>query len=274
MAKQIGKIIGIQGQVVEIEFEEHNIPKTRDILILKDDPTVRFEVVKSAGERSFHCFAFSPSDALKRGAEVYNTESPIEIPVGAPILGRVIDTFGQPVDGKGPLAEGAKKDIYGASLGYDEISVHNAILETGIKALDFFSPVLKGGKLGLFGGAGVGKTLLLTEIIHNIVSIDSNKNVSVFAGVGERVREGQELYETLESQKVLPFVSLIFGTMGQNPAMRFRTAFGAATIAENFRDQEKKDVLFFIDNVFRFAQAGRELSMLMNTIPSEDGYQA
>ncbi len=268
-----GKIIGVQGQVIEVEFDPANLPSIRDILLLEDDPKVHMEVLKSSGDNTFYCIVFSESSTISRNERVINSHAQIEVNVGSQVLARVINIFGEPLDGNQELT-GAKKTIYGESLSYDEIAVNKQILETGIKAIDFFSPILRGGKIGLFGGAGVGKTLLLTEIIHNVVAANAEKNVSVFAGVGERVREGQELYETLSDQKVLPSVSLIFGTMGENSAVRFRTAYAAATIAEEFRDAEKKDVLFFIDNVFRLAQAGSELSMVTNTIPSEDGYQA
>lgn len=270
----LGRVIGVQGQIVEVEFEEHNVPLTRNILVLEADPTVRMEVIKSSGKNSFYCIVFSATNKIYRGAAVLNTSEEILVNVGSGVLGRVINIFGEPLDGKDLIKDGKKKSIYPKELLYDEVSLHRDILETGIKAIDFFSPILRGGKIGLFGGAGVGKTLLLTEIIHNVVTLHAGQNVSVFAGIGERIREGQELYETLSEQKVLPSVSLIFGTMGENPAVRFRTAYAAATIAEHFRDELKKDVLFFIDNVFRFAQAGSELSMVTNTIPSEDGYQA
>lgn len=231
------------------------------------------EVIISASESTFYCLAFLPTDKLYRGQIVQNTKQPIQIPVGEEVLGRVMNIFGDPLDDKGPIKTKQKMPIYSDKLEYNTIATHREFLETGIKALDFFSPIVKGDKIGLFGGAGVGKTILLTEIIHNIVNLSAKRSV-IFAGIGERSREGQELYETLLDQKTLPFVSLIFGTMGDNPAMRFRTAFTAATIAEYFRDQADREVLFFIDNIFRFALAGNELSMLMNTIPSEDGYQA
>lgn len=271
--KPTGKIIGIEGQVVRVEFATENAPTTHDILALKEDPTIRMEVVSSINQTEFYCLCFSNTDKLFRGAEIINTNSPIQIPVGEEVLGRIINIFGEPIDGKGPIKTAKKLPIYSEHLTYEDVATHTDFLETGIKALDFFSPVLKGDKLGLFGGAGVGKTILLTEIIHNVVTLAPKRSV-VFAGVGERSREGQELYETLLNQKSLPLVSLIFGTMGDNPALRFRTAFTAATIAEYFRDQSDREVLFFIDNIFRFALAGNELSMLMNTIPSEDGYQA
>ncbi len=268
-----GKIISIEGQVVTVEFTPDHSPSARDILTLKDDPSVRMEVIFSASESTFYCLAFSPVEKLYRGAHVINTKSPIMVPVGEEVLGRVINIFGEPLDGKGPVVSKEKSSIYSEHLSYEEVASHKEFLETGIKALDFFSPIVKGDKVGLFGGAGVGKTILLTEVIHNVVNLSTKRSV-VFAGIGERSREGQELYETLNEQKTLPFVSLIFGTMGDNPAMRFRTAFTAATIAEYFRDKGDREVLFFIDNIFRFALAGNELSMLMNTIPSEDGYQA
>jgi F-type H+-transporting ATPase subunit beta len=205
---------------------------------------------------------------------VLNTKKPILIPTGIGVLGRALNIFGEPIDGQGPIQKEGELPIYAQGLDYSEIVKHNEILETGIKAIDFLSPMIRGGKIGLFGGAGVGKTILLTEIIHNVVVLHKGKGVSVFAGVGERIREGHELYETLSEKQVLSSVSLVLGTMGENPAIRFLTGFTAVALAEYFRDSLKKDVLFFIDNVFRFAQAGQELSVLMNTIPSEDGYQA
>ncbi|MBI2621941.1 MAG: F0F1 ATP synthase subunit beta [Candidatus Levybacteria bacterium] len=272
MEKSHGKIIAVEGQVVTVEFDSENIPSISDALVLKDDQTFRMEVLISSSESTFYCLAFSPTEKLYRGAEVLNTKSPIQVPVGEGVLGRVVNIFGEPLDGKGEIKAKLTKSIYSEQLLYDDVASHRDFLETGIKALDFFSPVLKGDKIGLFGGAGVGKTILLTEIIHNVVNVSTKRSV-VFAGIGERSREGQELYETLLNQKTLPFVSLIFGTMGDNPAIRFKTAFTAATIAEYFRDQADREVLFFIDNIFRFALAGNELSMLLNTIPSEDGYQ-
>lgn len=270
-----GKILSVQGQIVEVEFPERAVPKVYDVLTLEDDSSTKMEVVISSGPQTFYCISLSPTQNMARGKKVINTGKPIIIPVGKKVLGRVIDIFGNPLDNLGKLETSDKRTIYANFPAYSDLSTHEEILDTGIKALDLLSPIVKGGKTGLFGGAGVGKTMLLTEIIHNIVSLSKDgKNISVFAGIGERVREGQELHETLFKQKVLSKVALIFGTMGQNPAVRFRTAFAAATIAEYFRDEEKEDVLFFIDNIFRFAQAGNELSLLMNTIPSEDGYQA
>lgn len=205
--------------------------------------------------------------------KVVNTKKPITVPVGTGVLGRVMDLFGEPLDGLGEIKRTEEWPIYRNSPTLYNLSYKEEILETGIKAVDLFSPIVKGGKIGIFGGAGVGKTILLTEIAHNVIGKHSENSVSVFAGVGERVREGQELYEALKEKGVLPYVSLILGTMGENPSRRFLSSFTAVTLAEYFRDILKKNVLFFIDNVFRFAQAGNELSVLMNSIPSEDGYQ-
>jgi len=273
MPNSFGKIVSIQGQVVEVEFS-HEQPNIHDILILEDDPLIKLEVSISSAHSSFYCLSLGTTEKLFRGMKVTNTEEPILVPVGAEVLGRVIDIFGNPLDGQGAIKAQAQIALYGKSLSFGEVLQHKEILETGIKVIDIFSPIVRGGKIGIFGGAGVGKTLLLTEIIHNVVTLKKEKNVSVFAGVGERVREGQELYQTLKEKEVLNSVALILGTMGENPATRFLTGFTGVALAEYFRDNLKQDVLFFIDNVFRFAQAGNELSVLINTLPSEDGYQA
>ena len=276
MDKNYGKIRKIQGQIIDVEFSG-DPPNIHDLLVLEEDKETKMEVIKSSGPSTFFCLCLSHTINLYRGAKVINTKNPIMIPVGENVLGRVMDIFGEEIDGQGKIESPEKRSIYGAYPAYSDLSTHQEILETGIKAIDFFSPIVKGGKIGLFGGAGVGKTLLLTEIIHNVIILKKDsqkKNVSVFAGVGERTREGQELHQTLTEQKVLSSVCLVFGPMGEIPALRFLTAYTAATVAEHFRDNMNKDVLFFIDNVFRFAQAGNELAVLMNTIPSEDGYQA
>ena len=268
-----GEIIGVQGQIIEVSFGD-NQPNAHDILILEDDPGIKMQVAFPSGPSSFYCFSLSSANKLCRGLKVVNTGKPILIPTGPSVLGRIMNIFGEPIDNLGPIKKDGEKPVYAQGLDYDEITKYDEILETGIKAIDFFSPMTRGGKIGLFGGAGVGKTILLTEIIHNVIVLHKGKGVSVFAGVGERIREGHELYETLVEKGVLPSVSMILGTMGENPAIRFLTGYTAVTLAEYFRDSLKKDVLFFIDNIFRFAQAGNELSVLMNTIPSEDGYQA
>lgn len=267
-----GTILAVKGQIVEVEFREDK-PAINDILTLEGDSSAIFEVYSSASDNSFYCFLLRNVKQLERGMKVINTKKPLQVPVGRGLLGRVINLFGETLDGKEPLAEPQFASISPTGTTYDTIAVPSVILETGIKVIDFFSPILKGSRVGLFGGAGVGKTILLTEIIHNVVILHKEENVSVFAGVGERAREGHELFETLKASNVLQKVALIFGQMGENAAVRFRTAMAATTIAEHFRDVEKTNVLFFIDNMFRFAQAGYELGTLMNQIPSQDGYQ-
>ena len=272
--KNYGRVISIRSHVVEVEFTDE-VPNIHDIVVLADSPEVKMEVFFSSGPRTYFCLAFLHIEQICRGQKVVNTESAIKVPVGSGTLGRVIDVFGQAQDGKGPIVAPVQRSIFDGQMELDDVIPATEILETGIKAIDFFSPMVKGGKVGLFGGAGVGKTVLLTEIIHNVVILNKKKEaVSVFSGVGERIREGQELYEELEKTGVLPQVAMVFGEMGESPVVRFRTAFTAATLAEYFRDAMQKDVLFFVDNIFRFAQAGYELATLTNSLPSEGGYQA
>jgi len=277
MSLVTGTITAVRGQVVEVSFTGEK-PTVHDVLVLENNPLVKMEVYTSTGPDSYYCILLTEGSTLSRGAGVINTRKPVTIPVGPEVLGRVLDLFGSPRD-KGPQIQ--TKDhwpIYRDPPLYTDINVPKEILITGIKGIDLFCPILKGGKIGLFGGAGVGKTILLTEIIHNIIQMSptgaSQRTLSVFAGIGERAREGQELVESLESGGVLPFATLVFGHMGENPATRFLSGMTAITLAEYFRDVMKKDVLFFADNVFRLAQAGNELSLLMNSIPSEDSYQA
>lgn len=271
--KNIGTIISIQGQVVEVKFT-NSTPATHDVLVSVDDPSVRMEVYSSSAARTFFCLMISSVRSIVRGTKVINTEAPIMIPAGRELLGRVIDTFGSPLDGKGEILAKDMFPIYGKAPPYADISTRQEILETGIKIIDLFCPFLRGGKIGLLGGAGVGKTVMLTEILHNIFVLRRKEDtVSVFAGVGERIREGQELFETLEEKKVLDLAALVLGPMGSPSSIRLLTGFTAAALVEYYRDVGKYNVLFFIDNVFRFAQAGNELSVVMRTIPSEDGYQ-
>ncbi|HVA96349.1 MAG TPA: hypothetical protein VND99_01720 [Candidatus Acidoferrales bacterium] len=277
MSLVTGKIVAVRGQVVEVSFTGEK-PTVHDVLILENNPLVKMEVYTSSGPDSYYCLLLTEGSTIARGNGVINTLKPVTIPVGPEVLGRVIDLFGNPRD-KGPLIQ--TKDswpIYRDAPLYTDITIPTQILVTGIKGIDLFCPILKGGKIGLFGGAGVGKTILLTEIIHNIIQMSptgtAQKTLSVFAGIGERTREGQELVESLAAGGVLPYASLVFGHMGENPALRFLSGSTAITLAEYFRDVMKKDVLFFADNVFRLAQAGNELSLLMNSIPSEDSYQA
>jgi len=268
-----GKVISIKGQIIEVEFLEDK-PRIYDVLISKDDSSVEMEIYTSASPTSFFCLALTETNRLHHGSIVIDTGQPIKVPVGKEMLGRVVDTLGHPQDGLGEIKAKETRPIIARDVSFANVDIPRELLETGIKAIDFFTPIVKGGKVGLFGGAGVGKTVIISEIIHNLVILNPEKNVSVFTGVGERTREGEELFETLKESKVMQGVSLIYGSMGVNAALRFRTAFTGVTLAEYYRDVLGKDVLFFIDNVFRFAQSGYELSTLMNSIPSEGGYQA
>lgn len=263
----------MEGQIAEVEFSSA-APRIHDIIVLADDPSFKMEVYGSSGARRYFCIVFSPSVMLTRGDEVINTGMPLSVPAGPAVLGRVIDPFGEPLDGK-PLPEDV---LYVPAHRFEplteEISTHREILETGIKIIDFFCPFLRGGKIGILGGAGVGKTVLLNELLHNIVLVRRHEEVvSVFAGIGERTREGHELVEILNAKGAAANSSLVFGPMGTHPAVRLLAGHTAAAIVEHFRDIMKRNVLFFLDNVFRFAQAGNELSMIMRVIPSEDGYQ-
>lgn len=269
--REKGTIKSILGQIVEVEFEKDE-PLVHDILYVEKDPKIRMEVFSSASENSFYCLLLSNRAQITRGLKVVNTAQALQIPVGPQILGRAFNIFGEPLDGGKALEDAEQIPIFSQPVSFDSIVPPQIVLETGIKALDFFSPFLKGGKVGLFGGAGVGKTVLLTEIIHNVVILHKEKNVSVFSGVGERIREGQELFENLAESNVLSSAVLIMGQMAENPAVRFKTATAGVAVSEYFRNQNR-DVLFFIDNIFRFAQAGYEISTLMNNIPGEGGYQ-
>ncbi len=267
-----GKVVSGMGHIAEVEVSGR-MPKVHDILFLESDPGTRMEVYSSASPRSFYCLALTSTAKMARGMKVLGTGEPLLMPTGTGMLGRVINIFGQPIDGLGEIQSTDTRPLYRAAPEYSEVLATEEIWETGIKVIDMFAPLLRGGKMGLFGGAGVGKTMLLSEILHNVVTLKKGENLSVFAGVGERTREGQELFAELGEKQVLDSVSLIFGEMGENASIRYLTALAGVTMSEYFRDSGK-NVLFFIDNVFRFAQAGNELATLMNTIPSEDGYQA
>ncbi len=286
-----GKIVSIIGQVVEVEFKKEK-PQVHDILVLKSDPKIKLEVYASSGKDTFYTLSLSSEDMLSRHAIVINTNEQISFPVGFEILGRAMDIFGQPIDNGEEITTLDKRNIHESKSPSDIVTPHE-ILETGIKVIDVFCPILKGGKVGLFGGAGVGKTILLTEILHNVLQlvaepeytvtkkktidpsqVQQNKSVSIFSGIGERSREGLELYQSLVKSNVMQNSALIYGAMGENPAIRFLAAYSAATLAEYFRDEKNSNVLFFIDNTYRFAQAGNELSTLTKNFPSEDGYQA
>ncbi len=266
----VGYILSIKGEVVEVEFYE-DPPFVKEILALEENPEVLLEVYGARTKNVFVCLSLNKTDKLFRKARVKKTGKTLEAPVGKELLGRVIDIFGNPQDGLPLPKVKEKREIYQSPPPYQEIVFKKETIETGIKVIDFFTPLRKGEELGLFGGAGLGKTVLLCELMHNVAFF--RKEISIFAGLGERIREGHELYETLKKTNVLPSVALVFGQMNEPAVRRFKVGFVAATIAEYFRDSHKKNVLFFIDNVYRFLQAGNELSMLLGNIPSEGGYQ-
>lgn len=287
-----GIVQSVSGDLATVAFGSV-LPKLSDLLVCPGRTNEIILQVYAAGTGgSYYCMILRGKDKLTKGLRLSVTGKPLSVPVGEAVLGRVINLFGEPVDGDGPVVGEERRPLYGQSLPYKEVTTKKEIWPTGIKSIDFFAPLVKGGKLGLFGGAGVGKTILLSEILHNIILRDEknvgvgfsrpakdaktasvHKRVSVFAGIGERIREGQELFQELSERGVLPFTSLVYGPMGENASVRFLTGLAAVAIAEYFRDEKNTDVLFFADNVFRFAQAGMELSTITKRIPSEDGYQ-
>lgn len=271
MEDNIGLIKSIRGDVIEVSFTSVK-PNRFELLEFVEDPSIKLEVYSSTNTDTVYCICFSDPGKLYRGGKVSRKFETITVPVGPKLLGRVMDVFGTPQDGLGPIEGAENRSIYAEPPSFSSTNITREVLETGIKVVDFFAPFLKGGKIGIFGGSGVGKTIILTELMHNTAVY--NKGISIFAGIGERIREAQEMIENLRDNKVLPNVSLILGQMNERAAVRFRAGYSAITIAEYFRDRENRDILFFVDNVYRLVQAGNELSTLLNTIPSEDGYQA
>jgi len=269
-----GFVTGIRGNIVIVEFLGDEKPSIYDVLISTDSSKGKFLVIKSADKNSFYCLLLFSSVPVSRGLEVENTGVTLSMKLSTDVLGRVLDLEGNPIDGLGEITGGEFYPLFHASLPYSNIVTSRRILETGVKVLDLFAPLVEGGKVGLFGGSGVGKTVLLTEILHNIVVKDTEHTLSVFCGVGERTREGQELFTELKNKNILSSSALVFGPMGDSATYRFLTAYAGVTLSEYFRDVKKKNVLLFVDNMFRFAQAGNELSLLMNNVPSEDGYQS
>lgn len=270
--KYVGRIRGVLGQIVRVACDGEYRPQLRELLTTVSDPTVRLEAYAYEGSDLF-CLLLSESHAVSRNLHVISLGSRITIPVGNAMLGRVVDVYGEPIDGGGKINGTEHRPIYkdyAETVGGRLVRPHE-IQETGIKTLDFFVPLLKGGKMALVGGAGVGKTTLQGEILRNVVCDGSG--VSVFAGIGERIREGHALWSSLKAYKVLDRTALVLGHINKNAAVRAITASTAATLVEYFRDEEKKDVLLFVDNVFRFLQAGSELSTLLGELPSEFGYQ-
>jgi F-type H+-transporting ATPase subunit beta len=269
-----GKIIQIIGPVVDVEFEDSLPPISAALEVLSENyqkNKLILEAVSHLGSNQVRTVAFFPTRGLKRGLKVKNLGTPVKVPVGREILGRMFNVLGEPIDGKGEVLAKNFDFIHKKPPSFTELSTKNEILETGIKAIDLLCPILKGGKVGMFGGAGVGKTVIIMELIRNIAYV--HKGFSVFGGVGERVREGNELYEEMVSSGVIKNTVLVFGQMDEVPGVRLRIGLTALTMAEYFRDVEGKDVLLFIDNIFRFTQAGSEISALLGRIPSQVGYQ-
>ncbi len=267
-----GKITKIMGPVVDVSFEGSELPKIYDALRVKlDKSELVLEVSQHLGLNEVRTIAMDTTDGLFRGQEVSATGGPISVPVGPEVLGRMFDVTGNAIDEKPTPKTKRRYPIHRSAPTFKEQSQKTEILETGIKVVDLICPFLKGGKVGLFGGAGVGKTVVIQELIHNIAS--EHGGSSVFAGVGERSREGNDLYREMEESGVLDKTSLVFGQMNESPGARARVALSALAMAEYFRDEEGRDLLLFIDNIFRFTQAGSEVSALLGRIPSAVGYQ-
>lgn len=265
-----GRIVAIKGAVVDVHFPLE-LPEIYHALVVPHTNLV-LEVYEHLENHVVRCLSMLPTSGLKLGLSVKDTGDVLKVPVGTELLGRIVNVFGQPIDRRGPIKAQKYLPIHVASPSFATVQPASSIIETGIKAIDFFTPFIKGGKIGFFGGAGVGKTQLVTEIIHNTTIKHGTK--SVFAGVGERTREATDLYLTLEETHVFENVAVILGQMNEYPAMRFRTPLTAVTVAEYLRDLTGKEVLLFIDNIFRFVQAGAEISTVLGRIPSETGYQS
>ena len=266
---QIGHIKQVIGPVVDVEFQEKP-PAVFTALKVKDRNLV-LEVASHLGDGLCRTVAMSATEGLVRGAEVLNTGKMIEVPVGEKVLGRILNVTGEPVDEAGPIESREKRPIHRATPSIQEQSTKTEILATGIKVIDLLAPYMKGGKIGLFGGAGVGKTVIIMELIRNIAT--EHGGYSVFAGVGERTREGNDLFLEMKDSGVINKTALVYGQMNEPPGARSRVALSGLTVAEYFRDEKNQDVLFFVDNIFRFTQAGSEVSALLGRIPSAVGYQ-
>lgn len=274
-----GKVIEVKGPVVDVLFEDGTLPNINDALkinVPKEENhgvgiKLTLEVALHIGNKTVRCIAMDSTDGLVRGMKVENTEHPILVPVGKKTLGRLFNVLGEPIDGKDMLTNETHMPIHRDAPKLEELSSQVEILETGIKVVDLLAPYIKGGKIGLFGGAGVGKTVLIQELIHNVAQ--EHGGISVFTGVGERTREGNDLYSEMSESGVINKTAMVFGQMNEPPGARMRVALTGLTLAEYFRDQEHQDVLLFIDNIFRFTQAGSEVSALLGRMPSAVGYQ-
>jgi len=276
-AGNIGKIVQVIGPVVDVEFEPGQLPAIMNSLLLsnkglndKEDNLV-IEVALHLGDNVVRCVAMDQTDGLVRGQIVKDTGSPIEIPCGEAALGRIMNVVGRPVDGLGPIASDKMRPIHKPAPAFTEQDTEVNVLETGIKVIDLLVPFPRGGKMGLFGGAGCGKTVIMMEMVNNIAM--HHGGISVFCGVGERTREGNDLYNEMKESGVLPKAALVYGQMTEPPGARSRVALTGLSAAEYFRDEEGQNVLFFVDNIFRFTQAGSEVSALLGRIPSAVGYQ-
>ncbi len=268
----VGKIIQVIGAVLDIKFSNDNLPALNNAIeIYNGQDKIVAEVAQHLGDDVVKCIAMSSTDGLKRGMDAIDTGAPISVPVGNATLGRMFNVTGDPIDGKEPPVTEEKWSIHREAPSFAEQNNSAEILETGIKAIDLLCPYSKGGKIGLFGGAGVGKTVLIMELITNIAT--EHQGYSVFSGVGERTREGNDLYYEMQESGVLKQTALVFGQMNEPPGARMRIALTGLTMAEYFRDKAKQDVLLFIDNIFRFVQAGSEVSALLGRMPSAVGYQ-
>ncbi|GMO14191.1 MAG: F0F1 ATP synthase subunit beta [Mycoplasmoidaceae bacterium] len=266
-----GIVVEVIGTVVTVKFDVDSLPDINDALYIKP-LNLYLEVSQIVGDQQVKCIALGATEGLSRGVSVEQTGSPISVPVGDNVLGRIFNAVGEAIDKKPfDYAKNPKMPIHRKAPTLAKQSTEAKILETGVKAIDLLVPYIKGGKIGLFGGAGVGKTVLVQELIHNIASV--HKGISIFAGVGERSREGNELYREMEESGVLKNTALVFGQMNETPGVRMRVALTGLTMAEYFRDVKKIDALLFIDNIFRFTQAGSEVSSLLGRVASESGYQ-
>lgn len=268
--KNTGAVLSVRGSVVDVEFESE-LPPVYSILHAGMKDEIILEVLSQRDDTCVRCISLTATGGLARGMRVKDSGSPLKAPVGKEILSRMFDVFGNTIDRQGELAEAQWRSVHQAPPSLARRSTKSEIFETGIKVIDILTPLERGGKAGLFGGAGVGKTVLLTEMIHNMVG--RQKGVSIFCGIGERCREGQELYHDMKAAGVLEDMVMVFGQMNEQPGARFRVGHAALTMAEYFRDDEHKDVLLLVDNIFRFIQAGAEISSMMGQMPSRLGYQ-
>ncbi len=273
----VGKVVRVIGPVVDVEFPAGELPKLYNAVRIDAEPkagqklSLTAEVVHHLGDNRVSCIAMSSTDGLIRGADVTDLEGPISVPVGPETLGRVFNVLGEPVDKMGPVQTKERLPIHRDAPGIEEQASTTEVLETGLKVVDLLAPYPKGGKIGLFGGAGVGKTVLIMELIHNIAT--EHGGISVFAGVGERTREGNDLWNEMKESGVISKTAMVYGQMNEPPGARMRVGLSGLTMAEYFRDVENRDVLLFIDNIFRFIQAGSEVSALLGRMPSAVGYQ-